>query len=304
MKKAFFIVTILLISITVFSQNVIPSYRSYIKKYHKLAIEEKNEYNIPASITLAQALIESGAGNSPLAVKAKNHFGIKCGKSWYGKTFTMDDDTKDECFRVYNTVKESYEDHSKFLMQPRYSFLFDYPVTDYKSWAKGLRMAGYATDLNYPSKLISLIETYQLYKYDNEDYTENKDNDIYNKEVQENSDKLFEYEVIKNNGVKCVKVFNKDDSIQNIAKYFKVPLKFLLFYNDMYKPMPLYRGDYVYLHPKRLKNRVDASTYTIKNGDSMHSVSQMFGIRLKSLYRLNKLQYGTEAKVGMVLKLR
>ena len=131
-----------------------PTYSSvaYIAEFKDVAIREMNKYGIPASITLAQALLESGIGNSDLARYANNHFGIKCNAEWTGKAYFKDDDQKDDCFRVYEDAEESFKDHSKFLKRKRYATLFDLPITDYKGWAKGLQKAGYATDKNYPSK--------------------------------------------------------------------------------------------------------------------------------------------------------
>jgi flagellum-specific peptidoglycan hydrolase FlgJ len=152
-------------TINTFSQKK-QTNEQYIEKYYKIAIEEMQKYKIPASITLAQGILESGSGNSDLAKKAKNHFGIKCHSSWKGKRYFMDDDEKDECFRVYKNPKSSFEDHSAFLTnRGRYEFLFtDYATTDYKKWAKGLKKAGYATNPKYPNLLIDLIERYHLYK--------------------------------------------------------------------------------------------------------------------------------------------
>ena len=147
-----------------FSQDV----KSYIKTYKDLAINEMHRYNIPASITLAQGILESGSGTSVLAIESNNHFGIKCHVKWTGLKIYHDDDKKQECFRKYDNPEYSYRDHSLFLSnRGRYSFLFDLKKDDYKQWAKGLKKAGYATDPKYPQKLIDLIQRYQLYKYDN-----------------------------------------------------------------------------------------------------------------------------------------
>ena len=141
-------------------------YNKYIKEYAPLAIEQMDKYKIPASITLAQGLLESGAGRSVLARKSNNHFGIKC-HGWPGGKVYHDDDEKGECFRAYRKVEDSYEDHSQFLKNgPRYAFLFKLKITDYKGWAKGLKKAGYATDRSYANRLITIIEDYELYKYD------------------------------------------------------------------------------------------------------------------------------------------
>lgn len=143
------------------------AYEDYIRQYHKIAVEEMKRYHIPASITLAQGLLESGAGRSELARKSNNHFGIKCGRSWDGRTVRADDDAPNECFRAYRHAKDSYRDHSKFLRTgARYAFLFRLKITDYKGWARGLKKAGYATDPRYADRLINIIELYDLDRYD------------------------------------------------------------------------------------------------------------------------------------------
>jgi LysM repeat protein/uncharacterized FlgJ-related protein len=139
---------------------------SYIEKYKDVAIEEMNHNGIPASITLAQGLIESGSGNSSLAKYANNHFGVKVTSDWKGKGYYKDDDKRNDCFRVYADARESYKDHSEFLKRKRYSPLFELDKNDYKNWAYGLKQAGYATNPKYPDMLINLIEKYQLYQYD------------------------------------------------------------------------------------------------------------------------------------------
>ena len=227
MKKTIIILSILFSTTLIFAQNRNAKYDSYIEKYAKLAVQSQTKHRIPASITLAQGLLESGAGESRLAKECNNHFGIKCGGSWYGKSMRMNDDALNECFRCYNNPKDSYEDHAEFLKKPRYSFLFDYKINDYKSWAKGLKKAGYATDPNYPTKLINIIETYKLYEYDeggkllsevnqSEDNTSKEFTDKI-EEINGENDQLFGYQEIKNNGVRCYKLMN-DDSYQHIAK--------------------------------------------------------------------------------------
>lgn len=287
-----------------FAQKRSAKYNAYIAKYNKIAVAQMKKHHIPASITLAQALLESGAGESRLATEAKNHFGIKCGRSWYGKRTFKDDDKKDECFRVYNKVEDSYLDHSKFLEQQRYSFLYDYKITDYKSWAKGLRQAGYATDPHYPKKLISIIETYKLYQFDNPANKLSKA-DIQHEKNQDfaPTDKLFGYIVVTNNGRQCIRLI-QDDKLSNISKDQNISLEHLLKYNDMYKDMPLYRGDYIYLQPKKRQADKKHKTYRVKPGDSMHSIAQRFGIKLKYLYKWNEMEYGTPAKEYMTINLR
>ncbi|MBQ0034213.1 MAG: glucosaminidase domain-containing protein, partial [Bacteroidales bacterium] len=161
MKKLLFL-PLCLLSVVLMAQTTNADYLAYIEAYKQAAVNQELTYKIPASITLAQGLLESGAGKSPLAKEANNHFGIKCHSDWTGATFTQDDDAVGECFRKYDSAEQSYEDHAKFLLKPRYQKLFSLPITDYKGWARGLKECGYATDPNYAPKLIKLIEDYDL----------------------------------------------------------------------------------------------------------------------------------------------
>ena len=299
------IATLLIISsLTAQSRN--PKYEAYIEKYSEFAIQCQNEHHIPASITLAQGILESGAGESSLAKDCNNHFGIKCGSDWYGRSTRKDDDRPNECFRCYKSVKESYDDHAKFLQRQRYAFLYDYKITDYKSWAYGLKQAGYATDPKYPQKLINIIETYNLYEFDTQGSKktggENKREEKIKEDTNLAEDKLFGYVAIVNNGVRCYKLIT-DDSFKNISKATGISVKRLLYYNDLPAETDLYRDDYVYLAKKRATTKKRTPMHKVRAGESMHSISQEYGITLKALYKLNDLEYGTPAKVGMKLKL-
>ena len=162
--KKFLLILLIIFPFLIIAQS---KTERYILKYSSVAVDEMERYGIPASITLAQGILESGNGESRLAIEGNNHFGIKCHSSWNGKTIIEDDDEKGECFRKYSEVADSYRDHSLFLSERgRYSFLFAYKKSDYKKWAKGLKKAGYATNPKYPSLLIKLIEKYELYNYD------------------------------------------------------------------------------------------------------------------------------------------
>lgn len=161
MRKSI-IFSLLLVSAALSAQTLSPDYLAYIEAYKQAAVDQEITHHIPASITLAQGLLESAAGKSELATKANNHFGIKCHSDWTGATFTHDDETKNECFRSYDDAAKSFNDHALFLMRPRYESLFSLPLTDYKGWAKGLKACGYATDPNYALKLIKIIEDYDL----------------------------------------------------------------------------------------------------------------------------------------------
>ena len=275
-------------------------FQAYIDKYAELAVTEQERHNIPASITMAQALLESQAGKGRLAVEGNNHFGIKCTGDWKGGTIYHDDDRLGECFRKYKKVIDSYEDHSQFLKRQRYAFLFQYDLKDYTSWAHGLSRAGYATDPDYPAKLIRIIETYNL--NDLVDQAKKEDKNFYKDEP--NYEQLWGYIEIENNGVRCIRVI-APDKIENVAKAFNISVKKLLYYNDLMDNMTLLHAqDYVYLWTK--KNHADPryETHKVAVGESMHDIAQLYGLKLKKLYKLNDLPYGTQTKVGMVLRLQ
>ena len=306
MKKVLSLLVFILIINALNAQSRNPKYEAYIEKYAEFAVQCQNEHHIPASITLAQGILESGAGESSLAKECNNHFGIKCGNDWYGRSTRKNDDRPNECFRCYKSAKESYDDHAKFLQRQRYAFLFDYKITDYKSWAYGLKQAGYATDPKYPQKLINIIETYKLYEFDTQG---NKKTGGAKKQEEKKKtdptlaeDKLFGYTEIVNNGVRCYKLLT-DDSFKNISKATGISVKRLLYYNDLPEEIDLYRDDYVYLTKKRATTKKRTPMHKVRTGESMHSIAQEYGITLKALYKLNDLEYGTPAKVGMKLKL-
>ncbi len=306
MKKSLLSLLFILVINALSAQSRNPKYDAYIEKYSNFAVECQNEHHIPASITLAQGILESGAGESSLAKDCNNHFGIKCGSDWYGRSTRRDDDRPNECFRCYKSVKESYDDHAKFLKRQRYAFLFDYKITDYKSWAHGLKQAGYATDPKYPQKLINIIETYKLYEFDTQGKKKTGGEIKREEKIKEDpnlaEDKLFGYVEIVNNGVRCYKLLT-DDTFKNISKATGISVKRLLYYNDLPEDTYLYHGDYVYLTKKRATTKKRTPSHKVRAGESMHSISQEYGITLKALYKLNNLEYGTPAKVGMKLKL-
>jgi flagellum-specific peptidoglycan hydrolase FlgJ len=199
--------------------------QEYIQKYKDIAKEDMIKYGIPASITLGQGILESGAGTGPLSVQANNHFGIKCHKEWTGESIKYDDDAEAECFRKYNNAEESYRDHSLFLTsRPRYASLFQLPINDYKSWAKGLKEAGYATDPNYPTKLYLLIERYNLQQYDSEvlglEATTQKPTKVETKPTEIGSPSKTDTAV---NAIKHVVV--KGDTLYSISKKYAISIE-------------------------------------------------------------------------------
>ena len=293
MKKLKLLLILIISCLTLQAQTRNKQYEDYIKKYRELAVEEMKKYHIPASITLAQGLLESGAGQSTLARKSNNHFGIKCGGDWTGKTVSHDDDARGECFRAYKHPKESYEDHSKFLAgRSRYASLFKLKITDYKGWARGLKKAGYATNPRYADQLIGIIELYELHKYDEKNYL---------KWIKKNPNPHQTY--IANDLLYIV--VRAGDSWKSISKEFDISQKKLRKYNDLYKGYALQVGDILYLEKKNKKADKEHIVHVLRAGESMYSVSQKYGIRLKNLYKMNKMDADDPApEVGTILRLR
>jgi len=294
------------------------STEEYIKTYKDIAIEKMKNYRIPASITLAQGILESGSGNSRLAQKANNHFGIKCHKGWTGKTFYMDDDEKNECFRKYKKAEDSYRDHSLFLTQRgRYSFLFDLKITDYKAWAKGLKKAGYATNPKYPEILISLIERYDLMKYDTQGKKENQEDKKPVKKTGkqvvtsnlsvENFKKFEKYpsgrQIFINNDRKLI-IAKSGDTFFGLAKEFGIYTWQLYKYNDLEKDYLLKVGDIIYLQKKKRKAAREHRYHEVANGQTIRQISQLYGVRESRLYKINNLPKGVQVGAGEIIKLR
>jgi hypothetical protein len=270
------------------------AYESYIQKYKDVAVSEMKQYHIPASITLAQGLLESGAGQSDLARKSNNHFGIKCADNWTGRRVYHDDDARGECFRAYRDPKDSYSDHSKFLRnRTRYASLFQLKTTDYKGWAHGLKKAGYATDPRYATRLIDIIETYELYRYDSG--------------AKGGSYAEFSHTPYTNNGLLYIKA-RRGDTLKSIAKEFGMSARKLRKWNDLYKGYVPQEGDIIYLEKKKRRAAKTSGLrrmHTLKKSESLHTVSQIYGIRLKNLYKMNHLQPGDAApETGSSLRVR
>ena len=280
------------------------SYQTYINQYKDLAIEQMLRYRIPASITLAQGLFESRAGQSDLARQGNNHFGIKC-HNWTGPTQYHDDDARGECFRVYQDAKQSYEDHSLFLArQSRYSRLFNLSPTDYKGWAHGLKACGYATNPQYASKLIQIIELYKL-----NDYDKAKSYDRF-MATHSGTDKPINAE----GTLHPIHIFNENyylyaregDTFKSIGREVNISWRKLAKYNEIDKKTILHKGDIVYLKKKRKKapKQYKKHPHTVMPGESMYTISQKYGIRLKNLYKMNHLSPDFQIRPGVLLKVR
>lgn len=272
------------------------AHQQYIDKYKHLAVAQMKKYGIPASITLAQGLLESDAGRSMLAVEGNNHFGIKCHSDWSGKRMYHDDDRRDDCFRVYRNVEGSFEDHSLFLTtHSRYAFLFDLKPNDYKGWAKGLKKAGYATNPAYAEKLIEIIERYDLDMYDKggkRRYSGKSSQDI-----------VFAHQPYISNGLLYIKI-GGEESLKDIAKEFDMTRMKLRRYNEIGRGYIPESGSVIYLERKKRKADKLYVEHTVCSGESLWSISQLYGIRLKSLMRRNGLDENSTLKVGQILEVR
>jgi LysM repeat protein len=296
----------------------------YIDMYKDLAVSEMRRTKIPASITLAQGMIESDYGRSRLAVEANNHFGIKCHDNWKGATIKHHDDKRNECFRKYPKPEESYYDHSDFLSSTsRYSALFDLKETDYKGWAKGLKKAGYATNPDYANMLIRTIEEYDLWRFDYDKKSAFKANgnpdtlkhvaknengkgsiDTTNMKNPENFVVPGRVSRIKvNNRIQYI-IVNETDTRESIEKDFSLLKWEIQKYNEMNNDFNLTPGQILYLQPKRDKAEPGKDVHNAARGDSMYTISQKYGIKLRKLYEMNRMNEGEEPKEGDRIWLR
>ena len=290
---------------------------AYINKYKKIAIQQMKKTGIPASIILAQACLESANGTSRIAVKANNHFGIKC-HDWKGPRIRHNDDKRRECFRKYANAAASFKDHSEFLMsKERYAFLFDYGPDDYRSWAYGLKKAGYATNPEYPKLLIKIIEDNKLYLYDqgekNPEHVfltkspERKAVKSTAEQILKEKHPLYKYtserNIYENNKTAYI-IGKPGDTYKKIARSYRLFKKELLSFNDLKKDADIRPGDIIYLERKKRKAGKDFRSHILKEGETMYGISQKYGIKLKRLYKINGIPENKEPGTNTVLYLR
>ena len=317
---------VLLMSITLWAQSRNASYEAYIEQYRHIAIEQQRLHGIPASITMAQAILESAAGKSELATKANNHFGIKCTSDWPGKSYHHDDDKANECFRHYATVADSYEDHSLFLLRKRYESLFALSVGDYKGWAQGLKDCGYATDPKYPEKLIRIIELYDLNRLTFDEslvrsdavnsktiHLDDDSTDVHFIEqdslshspmlVMEDLQLYHNHLSGYRNGVRFV-VAGPNETYASLALFLNMYERTLRKYNDALDTRELKAGEIVYIYPKKNRAERRYPTHYFKGNETAWDIAQKYGIKLKSLYKLNGIPYGTVLTTHQYLELR
>ena len=312
---------------------------NYISRYSRIAVEERKRSGVPASITLAQGMLESGNGMSELAVRGNNHFGIKC-HDWKGQKIYYDDDRKGECFRKYRTPEESYRDHSDFLRyRDRYKFLFEFRVTDYKSWAYGLKKAGYATDPSYPKKLINLIEEYDLDQFDrtlpkktrqgadksgkdskpaadagyrNDDLAEEASVPATPAELETPkplSDRQgktmhlsLSRQLFSQNGVPFV-YSAEGETYADIARSYDLFTGEILRYNDLESDCDLLPGTVVYLQPKKSRAARQVDKYVADGGETLRDIAQRYAVRMKSLLKLNGMESDRTLDEGEMILL-
>ena len=312
------------VQVTYAQQRLSARYLNYIDEYKDIAIEQQRRHGIPASITLAQGLLESQAGQSRLATAGNNHFGIKC-TGWAGDTIRHDDDELQECFRSYASAAESYNDHSLFLKRKRYEPLYALDITDYKGWAQTLKKCGYATDPKYPEKLINIIETYELFQYDDSRYqalartveTTEPAAKPAKKVQQMGSDAQLESEVEnmlaaeigqqhvvrRRRGLYCITA-REGDTFTSLATELDVKPDKLAKFNDMHRDDVIAPGDVIWLEQKAKKASDEHSEHLVTEGETLLKVAQYYGIQLKSLAKLNKIKPDAEIAPGDVLILR
>jgi LysM repeat protein len=291
------------------AQSYQASRESYINRYKDMAVKEMKRTGIPASITLSQAMLESDNGNSPLAKSSNNHFGIKCHSTWTGERVYKDDDHDNDCFRKYDNVYDSYFDHSELLRtQKRYAFLFDLKSTDYKGWARGLKKAGYATNPDYPNLLIKIIEDCNLQSLDEDGEWKSmaKEDKSVKKQLPEN--KAFEVSLARHPLQECNRrtyfIVKQGDTFESLNREMGLQDWQLPRYNDVPKDYKPKVGERLYTEPKRRRAEYGNNQHVVKRGETMLSVSQLYGIKLNRLYKLNRMKDSDNVNVGDTLWLR
>jgi len=313
MKKILIFLTVLLLSAAPVPGQKLTR-EAYIEKYAGTAVREMKSTGIPASITLAQGCLESGNGNSTLATRANNHFGIKC-HGWKGKSVKHDDDAPGECFRSYASADESFRDHSDFLRySDRYASLFNLELTDYKGWAYGLQKAGYATAQSYAQSLIRIIEENELYRYDILDAQAREALPPTPMEAESSitfkpypGHKLYtaslNREIRTTNGVAWIKA-REGDSYKSLAKEFNLFYSEILRFNERKRTSSLQAGERVYVEAKKRESARNLEKHVVEEGETMRELAQRYAVKMKKLYQYNAMRPGTEPEAGSILNLR
>jgi LysM repeat protein len=276
----------------------------YIMRYRDVAVVQMEKSGVPASIILGQACLESAYGQSSLTKNAKNHFGIKCHSSWKGEKVYHDDDLDNECFRKYKYDEDSFIDHSDFLRyNNRYASLFDLPPTDYKSWAYGLKKAGYATNPKYAEILIKVIEDNKLYLYDKDVTVAPPSPTMLAKMESEKFIIQLDRKVYTRNEVKYI-IVHEGDTYESIADEFKLTRRQLLKYNDLDKKSKIFAGQELYIKPKKARAGVNFPIHIAQENETMHQISQKYAVKLSKLYKYNDMKRGMEPEKDQEIFMR
>jgi LysM repeat protein len=317
MRKLLLVVILFFVLPMSYAQSV---QEEYIKKYCQVAVEEMTRTGVPASITLAQGILESGSGTSQLSIKGNNHFGIKCHSDWTGGKMYVDDDAKNECFRMYHNASESFRDHSDFLRNnQRYASLFQLDIKDYKGWATGLKKAGYATSPTYATRLIEIIERYNLAQYDSGTFVPAvvlPDNNVLADNAEASASKptryytsngfelsMTEYSLGSNNNTQYI-VLKYDMDIEVLSRKLGMAPWQLPKYNDLPKKCKVKAGEIIYLKPKRNKAEKKYAEHVVSRGETMRDISQKYAVKINSLYKLNGWEQGVQPVEGSKVRLR
>lgn len=317
MRKLLLVVILFFVLPMSYAQSV---QEEYIKKYCQVAVEEMTRTGVPASITLAQGILESGSGTSQLSIKGNNHFGIKCHSDWTGGKMYVDDDAKNECFRMYHNASESFRDHSDFLRNnQRYASLFQLDIKDYKGWATGLKKAGYATSPTYATRLIEIIERYNLAQYDSGTFVPAvvmPDNNVLADNAEASASKptryytsngfelsMTEYSLGSNNNIQYI-VLKYDMDIEVLSRKLGMAPWQLPKYNDLPKKCKVKAGEIIYLKPKRNKAEKKYAEHVVSRGETMRDISQKYAVKINSLYKLNGWEQGVQPVEGSKVRLR
>lgn len=329
-RKAIALTTILLLTATALGAQNRQTREEYIDRYKFIAIAHMERYGIPASVTMAQGILESDCGNSRLSLGSNNHFGIKCKRNWIGEKIYHDDDAKGECFRCYPSVEASYQDHAEFLdSQPRYDSLFAYPSDDYRSWARGLKAAGYATAPDYAQRLVRIIEDNNLALLDQPDggrlYASRRggksdpeewfssqssveqhttaaagiDPDNYRVTINAHNG----YNVYATNGIHYV-LASEGDTYENIGKNFRLSARNIRKFNDVERAAQPMTSEVVYIERKKRRWEGNAMTHICREGETTFAVGQSYAIRTRNIEKLNKLRPGTALEKGQKISIR